>query len=161
SKSLVSTARTKISTTRASSAASLGVIVPCTPAVVIAAIVPARAAAPRTTGTPSLTGRAARRNDALEAEPQRRSLTFERELDGSSGQRLGFAVEHQLGRFRRLVAHSHGPPLRVTRPALPEPAIRVAAHLFLHGIYRHRLVLAFMAPTSGCRVECQSSVRIR
>src|SRR6201998_922509 len=39
--------------------------------------------------TGTCTPRSARRNNALEAQSQRRSLAFEREFDGPSGQRLG------------------------------------------------------------------------
>ena len=67
------------------------------------------------------------------------TIGFEREFDRLPGQRLGFAVEHQFGNFRRLVARSHGPSRGIARPAFPEPAVSLAAHLFLHGIYRHRL----------------------
>ncbi len=101
-KSLVSIARTKISTTRAVSAASPGVMAPRGAAVVIVAI-------------------AARRNDAVEAKPQRPRIALEGEFDGLPGQCLGLAVEQELGGLGPPVARAYRPAGRIARPAFSEP----------------------------------------
>ena len=69
---------------------------------------------------------AARRNNALEAEPYRRRITRQRKLDGLPGQCLGLAREQQLGGLRRLVAGAGRPASGIARLAPPEPASGIA-----------------------------------
>src|SRR3984893_10087014 len=69
---------------------------------------------------------AARRNDAVEAQPQRHPVAREGELHGPPGQRLGLAVEEELRSLRRLVARTGRPALRIARAALPEPSLGIA-----------------------------------
>src|SRR5262249_35170665 len=76
---------------------------------------------------------------------------FEGEFDGPPGQRLGLAIEHQLGGLGRPVARAGRPPGRIARPALPEPPLRIAADLFLQGIYRHRYLLHAFNSGARCR----------
>jgi hypothetical protein len=55
------------------------------------------------------------RDDALEAEAQRRRVALERELDRLSGQRLGLALQQAFRRERRAVAAARRPAGEVAR----------------------------------------------
>jgi hypothetical protein len=106
---------------------------------------------------------AARRNDAIEANPQRPRIALEGEFDGPPGQRLGLAIEHPLGGLGRPVARARRPPGRIARPALPEPPLRIAADLFLQGILQASVSpsrLQFRLPLQGAK-GAQFIMRVR
>jgi hypothetical protein len=71
-------------------------------------------------GSVNLTGRSRRPQNAFDAEPQRRRVAGERELDGLTGQRLGLAVEQYRGGKRLLVTGAVSAARRVARPAFYE-----------------------------------------
>jgi hypothetical protein len=62
----------------------------------------------------------ARRDDAVETDPQRSLAAAERELDGLPAECCGLAVEERLGGERCLVARAARAPRRIARPALLE-----------------------------------------
>src|SRR5437870_4322062 len=104
---------------------------------------------------------ATRRNDAFQAKPQCRRLAREGKFHGPPGQRLGLAVEQDLGDLGRLVAGAGRPSLGITGPSLPEPSLGIAAPalqepapsvpalLFLQWIYKHALLLHDHRPSRG------------
>jgi hypothetical protein len=59
---------------------------------------------------------AARRQDALAAQPHRSRVAGESELDRSARQRLGLARQKRRGGKRRLVARAGPAPGRIARP---------------------------------------------
>ena len=83
---------------------------------------------------------AARRDDAVEAEPQRQGVTAEGKRHGFAGQRLGFAVEQSLGGARRVVSA----PLRlaggIARLPFHEMALCGPLYLNLQVGFRHRRI---------------------
>ena len=131
SKSLVSIARTKVSTMWLSLNASSGVTVP------LRGRLHDRPHRGRNIGG-ALDRRyseldrpfAAWRYDAVETEPQRRLAAADGKLDRLPAQCLGFAVEECVGGERRLVARAARTPGRITRPPLLEEPPRPLAGCF-------------------------------
>src|SRR5438094_19529 len=112
SKSLVSIARTKVSTTATIVAASPGVIAPSANAEVTAFIAAAISAAPSIGGSAKIDGAfAAGRQNSFDAEPHRGRIAARREFDSPARQSLGLAREQRGGGRGRLVARA-GPAAR-------------------------------------------------
>ena len=99
---VVAIARAKVSTTLAILSASPGVMMPRASAAVTAFIAAEISSELSIGGSVNLTGRS-RWQNAFDAEPQRRRVAGERELDGLTGQRLGLAVEQYRGGKRLFV----------------------------------------------------------
>src|SRR6202035_3827593 len=97
SKSLVSIARTKVSTTAAMVAASPGVIAPPASAEVTAFIAAAMSAALSISRPAAGRTFAALRQDAFDAQAQRGRVADEGQLDGLARQSLGLAGEQRRG----------------------------------------------------------------
>src|SRR5260221_8083651 len=93
-KSLVSIARTKVSTTAAIVAASPGVIAPPASAEVTAFIAPAMSAALSIGGRANFTVRL-RHGGRIRSRQSRIAVSDEREFHGLAGQGLGFALEQR------------------------------------------------------------------
>ena len=80
---------------------------------------------------------AARRDDTVEAQPQRQGVAAEGKRHGLAGQRLGFAVEQCLSGARRMVPASGGSPGRVAGLALDKVPLRGPLRLILQEGIRH------------------------
>jgi hypothetical protein len=83
----------------------------------------------------------ARRDDAVETDPQRSLAAAESELDRLPAQRLGLAVEERFGGERCFIARAGTAPRRITRPPLLKRPSRPPRWLFLQRIYSHTHLL--------------------
>ena len=124
SKSLVSIARTKVSTTPAILPASPGVMSPPAIAEVTAFIAAAMSAALSIGGSANSTGRSRHRGRMRSIQPQCHRVAGLSRLDGLPGQSLGLAGEQRHRGEGRPVARTGSPPGRVVRPAFSNPRPR-------------------------------------
>src|SRR5260370_42510338 len=92
---------------------------------------------------------AARRDDAVETEPQRSLAAAESELDGLPAKCFGLAIEKRFRGERCVIARAARAPRRIARPALFERPSRPPYWLFLQRIYSHAHLLCGKAAFPG------------